>query len=51
MSKVNSAEEEQAERSFLTPKNMKEIEASNIPCLDDFNIEIDLYRVNLSNMF
>ena len=34
-----------AERSFLTPKESKEME-SNVPSLDEFDTEVDIYRVS-----
>ena len=37
---------EHAERTFLTPKAMQEGEKSNVPSLDEFDSEIDTYRVS-----
>lgn len=36
-----------AERTFLTPKNQQEEVSSNIPSLDEFDAEIEIYRVCL----
>jgi hypothetical protein len=36
---------EQAERTFLTPKGVVDGEKSNVPSLDEFDNEIDIYRV------
>ena len=36
---------ENAERTFLTPKGATEGEKSNVPSLDEFDNEIDIYRV------
>jgi hypothetical protein len=35
-----------AERTFLTPKNKQESEPTNIPSLDEFDAEIEIYRVS-----
>jgi len=34
-----------AERTFLTPKNLQEDETTNIPTLDEFDAEIEIYMV------
>jgi len=34
-----------AERSFLTPKTSRDLEP-NVPSLDEFDAEIDIYRVS-----
>ena len=39
---------ENAERTFLTPKGATEGEKSNVPSLDEFDNEIDIYRVRRS---
>ena len=44
LSKMTVEEEEAAERTFLTPKSMDKV-SMNVPSLDEFNAEIDIYRV------
>ena len=34
-----------AERTFLTPKNLEMEEMTDVPSLDEFDSEIQLYRV------
>lgn len=34
-----------AERTFLTPKNTQTNLATNVPSLDEFDAEIEIYRV------
>ena len=42
---------EHAERTFLTPKGAIEGEKSNVPSLDEFDNEIDIYRVRELDFF
>ena len=36
-----------AERTFLTPKNTQTNLSTNVPSLDEFDAEIEIYRVSL----
>ena len=42
---------ESAERTFLTPKGATDVEKSNVPSLDEFDNEIDIYRVSRTVLF